>query len=497
MQNEFEDQLKREMETFSLEPNAEVWQHVERRITKEKRRKRIFALWFISSLILLSFGVFFVNQRFSNPSYTTVSGSHKGEVSVRITIKPQPPLIRVLQADSSIAKTHNVRQPASTKATVVKRNGKEMQLAVAKDGANHLATKPLVSEQVQNNNSSINSGILVKQRLKISTKGSTQKAVQRRTIPSDRKDYLAKEKKTGNNILLLKQQFAEVSKQNGDLDTASSYLAATSKIDTVLSNFLQQIKPTELGDSINNKIASKQTTKKRSSKWKIGAMVAPGISDNLVFGQKATPAFAQNNVVSGAGVSLRASASQIRYIPAFAFSIGVFGERSISKKMAVSIGVNYQFNSTQSNVGGTIDSSFSVYDPLLDAQSSSSRYYLQGDENRFTNRYHFVQMPVNILYQVNGSKKFPINASMGITPALLVSANGLYRNSISGLMYAEKNQFSRFQLFTQGGLSFSINRNLQFGPLLQYQISNLNKASLQSRQHLFFVGAQAKIFLKN
>ena len=58
MQNEFEKKWKQEMETFSLEPNKEVWQRVSLRIRKDKERKRIFIFWMIASFLLVG-GTFY------------------------------------------------------------------------------------------------------------------------------------------------------------------------------------------------------------------------------------------------------------------------------------------------------------------------------------------------------------------------------------------------------------------------------------------------------
>ena len=43
--NNFEKQVQQKMDELQLRPSAEVWEEVEKRIRKEKRRRR-FIIWF-------------------------------------------------------------------------------------------------------------------------------------------------------------------------------------------------------------------------------------------------------------------------------------------------------------------------------------------------------------------------------------------------------------------------------------------------------------------
>src|SRR5262245_36201841 len=59
-ENEFEKNVRREMDEFKVQPTAEVWERIKGRISQNKRRRRIFFFVLFSSiaLILAGYGVY-------------------------------------------------------------------------------------------------------------------------------------------------------------------------------------------------------------------------------------------------------------------------------------------------------------------------------------------------------------------------------------------------------------------------------------------------------
>ena len=53
--NRFENQVQQKMDELRLQPTAQVWEEVERRI-REKKRRRIIVFWFLFAGLLLSGG---------------------------------------------------------------------------------------------------------------------------------------------------------------------------------------------------------------------------------------------------------------------------------------------------------------------------------------------------------------------------------------------------------------------------------------------------------
>src|SRR5207253_11291827 len=91
-----------------------------------------------------------------------------------------------------------------------------------------------------------------------------------------------------------------------------------------------------------------------------------------------------------------------------AFGIGFFAQKNLTNKLAMEVGVGYQYYSTKSSIGSLNSSARSFYDSTLAKQTSVDAYYTTGDNVDYTNHYHFIQLPVNMLWQLNKSAEKPL-----------------------------------------------------------------------------------------
>jgi len=87
--NEFDDFFKSELKDFEVSPSAEVWNGINSRIEKDKRKKLLIPIYSIAAsiLVLIMFGVFYLRQ-FGVNSNVNVKNN---ELEVKnINANPQP-----------------------------------------------------------------------------------------------------------------------------------------------------------------------------------------------------------------------------------------------------------------------------------------------------------------------------------------------------------------------------------------------------------------------
>ena len=245
-------------------------------------------------------------------------------------------------------------------------------------------------------------------------------------------------------------------------------------------------KTKEAGIAMNDKPA-KQNKNKKKSNWQFGFSAGAGISDvgsQLLKGSRVAD-FAYANTNTNAGPSYNPPRpSEINANTAF--QIGAYASKPIGKRFALKLGLNYEYYSTSIHVGSLYNS------PRAVNQGSNMRmvdqFYTTGNAGKYTNKYHFVSLPVSLQLKIADRKKFGIIWENGISASRLISATALHYDGISGTYYKDNDLFNKTQWSASSSLLLSVkSKNLQFsaGPHVQYGISNLVKGS---DSHLRYVG---------
>ncbi|MEJ7676246.1 MAG: hypothetical protein WKF59_26970 [Chitinophagaceae bacterium] len=148
--------------------------------------------------------------------------------------------------------------------------------------------------------------------------------------------------------------------------------------------------------------------------------------------------------------------------------------------------------SARSTVGNKVTSTLNIYDSVLQKPTVVNPYYRAGQTTSFSNKYHLVQLPLNLQLQLNKNINKPLLFAFGLAPSFLISSNALYVNSNARAYYREKEQFNHFMLFGQSELLYTLSNRpkyqLQLGPALQYDFNSFSKPATNTRQHLIFTG---------
>ncbi|HEU5054314.1 MAG TPA: hypothetical protein VFT78_14440 [Hanamia sp.] len=151
----------------------------------------------------------------------------------------------------------------------------------------------------------------------------------------------------------------------------------------------------------------------------------------------------------------------------FSFSAGVYAERDISKRFDLNLGLSYHHFSLQNNV---------------------------------RNNFDFVEVPIQLSFELIRNPLLPLTIDGGITPAYLAASNALQYNYTGNSWYHQNALFNKFQANLQAGFSVSVfNRTMhpvKIGPQFSYGLLKLADKGLYSEKHLSVMGIHAQMLLK-
>jgi len=158
----------------------------------------------------------------------------------------------------------------------------------------------------------------------------------------------------------------------------------------------------------------------------------------------------------------------------------------------------YNYFSTQREVGRIISPSQSFNQNTTNARYSAT--YTQQDGKNYTNKYHYLTLPVGIEWQLNkGIKLPPIALNAGADLSWLTTTNALHYNANTGSYFEDKSRFNKLQVGIYTGLSVKLLRHsrrpMDIGPVFQYNLSNLIKSGSDRRQNMIYGGISARLVL--
>ena len=178
--------------------------------------------------------------------------------------------------------------------------------------------------------------------------------------------------------------------------------------------------------------------------------------------------------------------SSISIEPGFYWAAGGFMQRNFSNTFAVSSGLRYaQYNTrifTQTRVDSTRI--------FLNSRNSTT-----ADEvSQYTNRYHFLELPVTAQFKLNKSNSFPVFANLGMSVGWLLGANAMNFEGNSGTSLFNETQFGLHGGFLFGVLNKS-KYPVRVGPSFNYKLSKLME-NASSNKHLLSFGVDFRVLLK-
>jgi len=445
-ENNFEKQVKEKMDQLGFNPTDAVWTRVDLEINKEKRKRRpLFWIFFFSGLILGAAGVYTVMQ-------------------MNIPSRSKMPI----QA-KSIASHHE---------NVIKENPERQSRAVE------------TNLKRANTTSSIFSGSLGKKR--------DQESVNNRsTLTGNTDSNVEGTKPAGNNFEKDKREPEIVDNKENEIGLSSNANKIAAGDLAVVSDSKQQKTDKPLTtDSISEiKSVVSPNQKLKTSPWSFAITATAGFSSNnqslfqsINAANSSYYAYSPSNSFVGGPSPSPYLPSELE--PGFSFGAGVMVNRKLSKRIAISSGLEYHYYSTKIHTGSGLDSSRFVYAANGQVALVNS-FYQGGQAQSYTNQYHFVSLPLILTFQLNKSTKNPINWEAGFSFSWLLATNALHFDPNANVYFKNNQLFNKTQwnAVTAVMVGFPVHTHtFELGPQLQYGLSGLLNTNTVNQGHLFYLG---------
>lgn len=462
----FEKQVHQKMEELHLTPSFAVWERVEEKLHKKKRRRFLFWIFFLLA------GLF-------TGGYCLVQNHAE--------IKHQHTL-----SDNSSTSSYPVKESAPVKTTVT--TGNPGKKAVPAAGSLHPTLIISTGTRVQ---SQALSAKVLQSTAHIPIYHDTNK-------PTGKEDK-EKQPETAGMIFPDKRKeslaFIETTADRSDSESLKNPLAAI--IPSAL--YLHESVSTAFSIHPDEKKAG-QTIKLNKTKnfhWGVNLeVIRTSVNDGSlseVFKSASTADQLAANLNpannSGGGIIVPSTPSAIR--TGTGFSTGVFLQKKLGSRWTVSTGISYTLFNTSITTGSSRASSAAQY-----SSSGVDRYYSltnANDRHTYTNRYHFAGMPVLFQFRLNG-EKLPVLWEGGISLSRLIASNALqYSDSLNGY-YQNNRLLNRTQFSVLTGVQVKLFSRSRYpvsaGPQVQVGLSSLSAERAGNRTHLAQYGFKLSTLIK-
>ena len=458
--NEFEKQVQRQLDDFDLNPSASVWKKVEQQIRK-KRRRRVVVFFLLSAALIMG-------------GYYTYLLSHSGSKTDALqpttsieTYAPTPGNNNTTAGKDKKVLTSKSQQPTVTNALRKENSERDRQRS-------HTSENEL---QVSSGNTSpLN---------KIHSQSSDDMEV---TIDTPNSSIVDLSNNKQINVRVEDQDKDPIKRDTSVTTAKQSFVIAT---DSIHKN------EAEKGNQ-QIRIAKK----KYRIKWGVDASIGFTSNQGKVFSldKTADRAYVANSpsVSMGGGTPLIVDQpSSIQ--PGAAYRIGATGELQVSKRSRLSAGLQYFYASNRIKKGTLVYTLLPVQQVSGFSSTPVDHVYHGSPQSDYVNSYHFLSMPLGYHWQINKSKKLPVQWDLGISFDYLLSSNALiYNSSYGGIYYHDGNVINKMHISIGTGLSLRVpgKRGPEWvvGPEIYFDTRRLLSNSIDSRQYLFFAGINAKFF---
>jgi hypothetical protein len=509
-ENNFEKRVQEQMEELRFRPSDAVWEKVEEEIRRKKKRRVVFFIFLLAALSLLGYsGYFLFNKSKSNLVEQNSTLTNQEELN-----KNDQPGNNNKSVNNETEKiTNSKKKPVVTESEVSTLTEKETPI---KEKAGSIKTTDIVSTDKQTKKQDVAiveghekqkriSKPAISEKLVVKTKNKRSKSSSEKISkePVQPTDKLQVSKDDAGTPVIIQ---ADVSQPDAvaktlveDKQPADPVVNAEAKKDSIAED--SSVKKEEIVAAIA------KPKKKQLPKINWGLELSYGISANredafsfFDGGQKSMDAL-YNAPQGSIGVPINSQQAPVFYSPSSikagsAFRAGLVGEMQLSRRSSVSSGLRYAYFSNSIKVGAYKDTAVS-FTNSFSQDVRTSAIYRGISQKEYTNRFHFIQLPLQYHLQLNKGVKVPILWTVGATVGYLISTNGLvYDTAASGIYYHDKKAFNKFNWNLNTGFSFKLgNKNkLQWslGPEISLGMNKLTKGDTR-KQYLLYGGVTGRI----
>lgn len=183
------------------------------------------------------------------------------------------------------------------------------------------------------------------------------------------------------------------------------------------------------------------------------------------------------------------------------FWAGVEAYRQLSPQWGLSIGLDLHYYSNIVHIGQQVNSYTPQAASLLTSQGfapiQSYPYYSAGNDQTYTNKYYFLEMPVALEWKLNHSRLLPIFLTGGGSLSYLMGSSAVYYNTHSGVYFKDGGVANKMQVNLSSALMVGLpfrDIRIQLGPQIQYGLMSLLNTEQSGEQHIFYGGIRVVVF---
>ena len=487
----FEKQVKQKMEELSLTPSEPVWEKVEEQIRKKRDRRRFF-FWLPLTVLLIGGGVWFLPGIKGNDNFIAVINKKQNDDT-----KENTSTVKNTSTVNDIQKTKASTKEEEEQTTITSKNFQENEnifeatkkellpiVTKKKNKKEHVNNRRNQKNQTANTVNVSSKGLILNKKPKrLATTNNTADGIQKpgkQKINAEPGNKIINDESVSHDTIVNKHVEQNQPKNEDTIIKTASDLKANEK------------------DSLSVQKDIAKNKNNFSKKWKFsiaaglgrsgvnnGVGLFNGGAKSLEATNFFTPDRSSNFSQASSNVPAAASRPPSSQEKSTSFLIGILVKKQISKRSFLSTGLQYNFYSTQMEVGQNIMS-----DTVVDQNKNVSSFYANSGSNfsDYHNKFHFISLPFS--FDVQLLNKIPLDFHVGLSLQQLVETNALLYSSISQVYYQDESAFNKTHLFSELGLeySFPLSKKLLFsvGPRVSYSHSQVIKES--SDRHLFSYG---------
>lgn len=187
--------------------------------------------------------------------------------------------------------------------------------------------------------------------------------------------------------------------------------------------------------------------------------------------------------------------------PGISFWAGVLANKPLSDRWSLSLGLNLYYYSTRVRVGEQVNTYTPSTQTLLTSSAvapiQSYPYYSTGNDQAYTNRYYFMELPVAAEWKINRSHLLPLFWDGGFSVSYLMGSSAVYYNTKSGVYFKDGGVANHTQLNVSTALMVGLpvrGLRVQVGPQIQYGLTPLLNTELSGTQHIFYGGLRLVVY---
>ena len=187
--------------------------------------------------------------------------------------------------------------------------------------------------------------------------------------------------------------------------------------------------------------------------------------------------------------------------PGLSFSGGAFVKRELSDKFSLSLGLNYLQMNTLNKVGSEKNGSQVVNNGTRGYMFVYNYFTVEPDKQTdYRNKYHFIELPVELHTKVNKSRKTPITVNTGVSVSQLLKSNSLHFDGTTGVYYRNDKLLNQTQFAVKTGVSVGLlnktTRPIVIGPSARYNVSKILQKDVSARKNFMSIGIDVKMFIR-